>query len=379
VLKRHRLAVGLTQEALAERAGLSARAISDLERGVNAGPRLETLRLLAEALGLGADARAAFAAAAGARPLAAPPAAPGTAPHAASVAGGGRRAVAPGSEERGGPRFDVRYAARTDGARTAYGVVGHGPVLLVPPGFVSHLEWWGTAPGVGAFLGPLAAHRTVVLYDRHGCGLSDRDRTDFTAGDDLRDLDAVAAAVGPLELELFGISWGALPAIAYAARHPGRVRRLVLYGAAGRDELALPGARERLAALSALRRADLELSARAEVVRFFPSGTDEATFRSFVQLQRMAAPPAMQERLATVRFGVGALLAAVRAPTLVLHRRGDLVCAFATGQHYARTIPGARLVPLDGDAHFPWAGDCPAVVTPILDFLRDGDARDGDA
>src|SRR5215470_8893910 len=58
VLKRKRLARGLTQEDLAERAGLSARAISDLERGVSTAPRKETLRLLADALQLSDDERA---------------------------------------------------------------------------------------------------------------------------------------------------------------------------------------------------------------------------------------------------------------------------------------------------------------------------------
>jgi pimeloyl-ACP methyl ester carboxylesterase len=162
------------------------------------------------------------------------------------------------------------------------------------------------------------------------------------------------------------------------------VRRLVLYGAAvGLDLALVPGRRERQAALAALRRADPEVYVRAEALRYFPSGADDAafaaTFRSFVRLQRMAAPPAMQDRLETVRFGVGALLAEVRAPTLVLHRRGDLAAAFANAQHYARAIPGARLVPLDGDAHFPWVGDWQAVVTPILDFLRDGEADRGGA
>src|SRR5437899_855022 len=45
---------GLTQEALAERAGLSVRTVSDLERGVNRTPRKDTLPLLAAALELSA-------------------------------------------------------------------------------------------------------------------------------------------------------------------------------------------------------------------------------------------------------------------------------------------------------------------------------------
>ena len=64
LLRQHRVAAALSQEALAERAGLSARAVSDLERGVKTRPHLETVRLLADALGLDEDARALLAAAA---------------------------------------------------------------------------------------------------------------------------------------------------------------------------------------------------------------------------------------------------------------------------------------------------------------------------
>ena len=64
LLKRYRLAAGLTHERLAERAALSVRAISDLERGVSRSPRFETVALLAEALQLSPEQRAAFEAAA---------------------------------------------------------------------------------------------------------------------------------------------------------------------------------------------------------------------------------------------------------------------------------------------------------------------------
>jgi predicted ATPase/transcriptional regulator with XRE-family HTH domain len=76
-LKRYRVAAGLTQEELAARTGVSARAISDLERGLARRPRRDTVALLAEALGLGPEDRAAFEAVSrGPRP-----AAPASAPH----------------------------------------------------------------------------------------------------------------------------------------------------------------------------------------------------------------------------------------------------------------------------------------------------------
>ena len=54
LLKRYRVAAGLTQDALAERSSLSIRTISDLERGVRRSPHRDTAVLLADALGLGA-------------------------------------------------------------------------------------------------------------------------------------------------------------------------------------------------------------------------------------------------------------------------------------------------------------------------------------
>jgi transcriptional regulator with XRE-family HTH domain/tetratricopeptide (TPR) repeat protein len=69
LLQRYRRSAGLTQEALAERAGLSARGISDLERGVSRTHRPDTIRRLASALGLSARERNLLAQAAlGARP-----------------------------------------------------------------------------------------------------------------------------------------------------------------------------------------------------------------------------------------------------------------------------------------------------------------------
>jgi non-specific serine/threonine protein kinase len=60
LLRQHRLDLGLTQEGLAERAGLSARGVQDLERGLNLAPRASTLRLLVRALGLNGSEAAAL-------------------------------------------------------------------------------------------------------------------------------------------------------------------------------------------------------------------------------------------------------------------------------------------------------------------------------
>lgn len=60
VLRRYRTARGLTQDELAERAGISARSVSDLERGISRSPHRDTLALLAQALELTSEESAIF-------------------------------------------------------------------------------------------------------------------------------------------------------------------------------------------------------------------------------------------------------------------------------------------------------------------------------
>ena len=67
-LRQLRRAAGLTQAELAERANLSIRGLSDLERGINRSPRRETLLALADAFGLDREERHRFFAAARPRP-----------------------------------------------------------------------------------------------------------------------------------------------------------------------------------------------------------------------------------------------------------------------------------------------------------------------
>src|SRR5688572_24880079 len=64
LLRQRRVEAGLTQEALAERAGLSVRGISDLERGTRARPHRDTLLRLAGALEMDGAARSLFVGAA---------------------------------------------------------------------------------------------------------------------------------------------------------------------------------------------------------------------------------------------------------------------------------------------------------------------------
>jgi pimeloyl-ACP methyl ester carboxylesterase/DNA-binding CsgD family transcriptional regulator len=266
------------------------------------------------------------------------------------------------------PAPQIRFCAMPAGVRVAYAKLGHGPALLVPAAWISHLELLWQDPAVRAFFAPLAARRTVVQYDKPGCGLSDPWPGRQTLDTDLHVLQAVADHLRLERFDLLGISTAAPLSVAFAARHPARVGRLVLYG--GYADGHQVGDAEVRAAMLAVVRAHWGLGSEVLADLFLPDASAE-TKAHFARLQRGAAPAEMACELLAQCYEtrVDDLLDSVTAPTLVLHRREDRAIPYRLGRDLAARIPGARLRSLAGRSHFPYAGDAAAVVREVLEFL----------
>lgn len=269
------------------------------------------------------------------------------------------------------PDMDARVAfcRNRDGRRIGYMTWGNGPVLVVPPGWISHLELQWQYLGMEPFHAHLAESVRLICYDRRGCGLSERMRDDFTLDAEVADLESVIDEVAPGDaVSLLGISQAGPICIAYAAAHPERVTRLVLFGAYHTGELV---AREEVrASLVGLVHASWGLGSHALASLFVP-GNDPALRDNLAHFQREAATREMAAALlaSVFRFDVAPLLGAVRAPTLVIHRRGDHAIPSRLGVELAAGIPDARLVQLEGEIHFPWLGDWETVAELVEDFV----------
>ena len=280
------------------------------------------------------------------------------------------RQPTPGVARGPEPARQVRFCATPGGVRVAYATAGRGPALLVPAAWIGHLELLWQDPAVRAFFAPLAARRTVIQYDKPGCGLSDPWPGRQTLDTDLEVLGAVADHLRLERFDLLGISTAAPLSIAFAARHPARVGRLVLYG--GYADGHQVASAEVRAAMLALVRAHWGLGSDVLADLFLPDGSAE-TKEHFVRLQRGAASAEVACELLAQCYEtrVDDLLDSVAAPTLVLHRRDDRAIPYRLGRDLAARVPGARLVSLAGRSHFPYAGDTAAVVGAILEFLGD--------
>lgn len=256
------------------------------------------------------------------------------------------------------PSPEVTFCRTADDVNLAVATSGNGPPLVKTANWLNHLEYDWCSPVWAPMLRLFAARFRLIRYDERGTGLSDWHVPEISFEAFVRDLETVVDEQGLERFALLGISQGAAVSIAYAARHPDRVSRLVICGGY---------------ATGWRKRADAEEIARREglnsVIRH-GWGQDNPAFRqvftsllipdatveqmqSFNELERMSTSPDNAVRLANVfaDIDVADLLAHVAAPTLVLHSRNDASIPFEQGLRLARSIPNARFVALDSRNH----------------------------
>jgi pimeloyl-ACP methyl ester carboxylesterase len=291
-----------------------------------------------------------------------------------------RALMATPSVEVPAPGARTRYAERR-GLHIAYQVIGTGPPdIVLVPGFVSHVERIWDEPRCRALLRALSQMGRLILFDRRGVGLSDRVGAPPTVEATAEDLMTTIDASSCRRALLIGASEGGPGCINFAARHPERPAGLVLYGSLAKGSWApeYPFVLTHEQYDLWLRRLIRHWGGPAEIATFAPSLVGDAQAeRWWAGLLRAASSPgAIKAVLESLRdTDVRPLLPRIATPTLVLHRRGHRAVRIETGRHLAGAITGARLVELDGDDHWLWAGDQRSALEQIRNFLRSIDAR----
>jgi pimeloyl-ACP methyl ester carboxylesterase len=257
------------------------------------------------------------------------------------------------------PRQHIAFCRAADGVRLAYAVAGEGPPLVRAANWMTHLGYDIESPVWRHWVRDLAARHTFIRYDERGCGLSDWETKDFGFDDWVRDLESVVEALGLERFPLLGVSQGGAVAVAYAARHPERVSKLILCSAyaRGRAVRAVDAEERRAAAL------DLDLARvgwgrddpafrQVFAAQFLPDGT-RADWEAFDHLQRRTTSPDNAVRFLEefARIDVRELAQQVSCPTLIMHARDDHRVPMRYGEELAALIPDSRLVALASNNH----------------------------
>ena len=277
-----------------------------------------------------------------------------------------------------------------DGRRLAYRRLGEGPTL------VCH----GGGPGFSSLyltdLGNLGEELELVLLDPRGTGGSTKpaDPRAYTFDDYVADLDELREHLGLERMQLLGHSHGGVIAIAYAARYPERIERLILASSLARfspeQETAMaeaveghsgePWYEDARAALEAEVAGDFEsdeelgdLALREFPFYFARYGDKE---RAYLETLRSETPNAAALRLFNTEvapsFDLRPELERITAPTLVLAGEKDFVTGPPSAAELAEGIAQARTVLLPETGHFVFVEAPDAFREAVLAFLGAG-------
>jgi pimeloyl-ACP methyl ester carboxylesterase len=278
--------------------------------------------------------------------------------------------------------------ASYDGTTLAYTEVGSGPRLVCLPGGP------GRAAAYLEDLGGLSADRTLVLLDNRATGRSEVPadpaslRFDRLAGD----VEALREHLGEDRLDVLAHSAGAVVAQAWAARHPERVRSLVLVTPSGRLQGSVG---EDLPALVLARSAEpWYAGARAayDALQAAPASQQQALWRAVRPFmygrwdERTQAHAATADTQSSKRAELGfrpvrdevdvaALVAALKevgAPVLVVAGERDALTGVEAARDVARCFPAAQTVVVPAAGHFPWVDEPSAFADVVRTFLRLG-------
>jgi pimeloyl-ACP methyl ester carboxylesterase/DNA-binding CsgD family transcriptional regulator len=255
-----------------------------------------------------------------------------------------------------------------DGTKIAYARAGDGPPLVYVAGWLTHLELSWAMPPERRYFELLAQGRTLVRYDKPGCGLSGACESPPSMDLELEALTAVVDEVDATQVDLLGASLGAAVAARWAATHPQGVSKLVLYGGWVRGcELSNPAVQQHVVGLV---RTHWGFGSDVLAEIFVPEAPDPVK-NAFARYQREASPPELAAAMLELSYRVDLteVLGRIEAPTLVVHRERDRAAPLAQGRLLAEGIPGAQLQVLPGRSHLPYIGDADAVVDVIRRFL----------
>lgn len=274
---------------------------------------------------------------------------------------------------------DVHYTKSGD-VSIAYSVVGDGPldVVFIVGWVISTLDYaWEGPPAV--FFQQLAKFCRLIIFDKRGTGLSDRSTGLADLETRMDDVRAVMDAAGSKRAAIIGVSEGGPMTALFAATYPERVAAAVIMGSTStyvrtddhpwRTERAEVEAG--IARFEKNNRWGTRAYADSRLAIFGPDWKpDEATLQWWDRFLRLSASPADIVQLNRMNLDVDVrhVLPSIRVPTLLLHRKDELVFDKREMRYMAERIPGAEYVELPGRNH-AWFIEPEDQLTEIERFL----------
>lgn len=255
----------------------------------------------------------------------------------------------------------------------AYQVIGDGPVdLIYASGWLHNIDVIWEHPGYNRFLSRLAEQCRLILFDKRGTGMSDRDVGAPTLEERTDDIRAVMEAAGSKKASIFGVSEGANMATMFAAIYPELVSSITLVGcyACRKWKPDWPHGMKRAEFEKMIKLLEENWGDFGQFVTSrMPSVAKDQTeidFHNRLFVQSCSPSTALKLTRLNYELDIRQILPSVQAPALVLHSRGDRVVRVEEAEFLADALPNGRLKVLERDDHLPWIGNVDEVADEII-------------
>lgn len=273
----------------------------------------------------------------------------------------------------------IKIARSADGTVIAHATNGQGPPLLRAGQFLTHLNMDWDSEVRRPTLDRLGTHFSLTRYDQRGTGLSGSPATDFSLARLVEDMLAVADDAELDSFDIWATSQGVPVSLAFAAAHPERVNRMVLYGGFVQGRAVREQEQDSVQAETFL-----ELIAegwgkpggafgKAYATLFMPDAS-AAQIDDMCRMQLASATPgvAVALRRSMDTFDVSGILNQVKVPILVIHTVEDSVNPLSQSRLMASLLPDAQLRIVDGRNHVPLPGTdaWETIMRVSVDFLK---------
>ena len=273
--------------------------------------------------------------------------------------------------------FPTTQYTKCGNINIAYQVFGSGSVDLVYiPGWVSNIDLMWSCPELVDFFKELGKIARVILFDKRGTGLSDRNIELSTLEDRMEDINAVMNAVGSEKAILFGHSEGGSVSALFSAIYPHKVISLITFGIFAKRKHAIdypwaPTDEERQEVYEMIENDWCNENMQLETLA--PSKANDEEFMSWLaRYFRSGASPSAALKLTKMNTDVNIIdiLKFINIPTLVMQRRDDVDVKIEEGKFVSERIKNSKFVEFEGSDHLFWVGNTKEILDEIRSFVK---------
>ena len=269
----------------------------------------------------------------------------------------------------------VSKYTESGGLTIAYQIWGESEdTLIYVPGTISHLEAALEDKEYLAWIRELSNSFRLIIFDKRGQGLSDRDATAPNLEERMDDISSIVEAEKLDTFFLFGLSEGASISLVYAATYPQKVKSLAVFGGAARftrsdDYPYMPGAEK-------IKDNLLTNWGTGNSGYIFCPQKMPAKQVEFAKLERMVCNPKTLEKILELlaRVDIRATLPDINSPVLVLHSRDDVAVSKLNGRYLADNIGGSKYIEYPSGGHLPWHEERENIVKDLIAFFSETDS-----